>query len=172
MDNCSLRKHKTEKHGIPVPQTSSSPNNDTRIKTYTGYCGLCHIAYPVNQNSTLEDHLKSNQHMNNIKAKQFKNVLAAQQEESLREATALDISNINFDHEETVVKKEEIIKEEETYLSEAGPSKDISNINSTDMTTKITQSQDLYKCYICDKNFNQYDLEIHFVTDHVNEEIL
>ena len=99
------------------------------------------------------------QHEINVKAKQLKNVLAAQQDEVLREATALYISNISFDYKETVVKKEEMeIKEEEEeeppkpYLSEAGPS----NLNSG-MTSK---------CYICDKNFNQYDLEVHFVTDH------
>merc|ERR1712141_900065 len=68
--------------------TYSSQNNDTDIKTYTGYCNLCKIAYPINQNSTLVDHFKSNQHQTNLKAKHFKNVLAAQQDEDLREATA------------------------------------------------------------------------------------
>ena len=115
----------------------------------------------------------SNQHKNNVKEKQLKNVLIAQQDESFREATALDTSNISFDYEETTVKQEKVkmeIKEEippKSYLLEAGPS----NLNA-DVKTENTQSQELFKCYICDKNFNQYDLEIHFVTDHNSEELL
>lgn len=143
---------------LSKPSTSkrinSSQNNDAKSTTaYTGYCGLCKIAYPINQSSTLVDHFKSNQHQTNLKAKHLKNVLATQQDEDLREATALDISNINFDYEETIVMKEEemefVVKKEETmdikeeekfptsYLSEAGPS----NLNSD--TTKNTPAPTL-----------------------------
>ena len=171
--NSNVVENEKSEHNKIQANSSSQSNDTTRTTAYTGYCGLCKIAYPINQNTTLVDHFMSNQHKNNVKEKQLKNVLIAQQDESFREATALDTSNISFDYEETTVKQEKVkmeIKEEippKSYLLEAGPS----NLNA-DVKTENTQSQELFKCYICDKNFNQYDLEIHFVTDHNSEELL
>ena len=94
--------------------------------------------------------------------------------EEIRVAEALDTSGISFDHEDTVLKEEVIIKEEEDLKPNlsviAGPSQESSFISDT--TVKDTQSADLYECHVCNKHFNQYDLELHFVTHHSLEEML
>ena len=93
--------------------------------------------------------------------------------EEKRVAEALDTSGISFEHDETVMKQEVGIKEEKeskpNILIEAGPSKESNN--TCDITVKTTQNIDLFKCHVCDQHFNQYDLELHFVTDHIDEEL-
>ena len=129
----------------------------------------------------------SNEHMNNLQEKGLKDISTPQLTseisrivtslsvaEEKRVAEALNTSGISFELDETVLKQEVGIKEEKeskpNILVEAGPSKE-SNYAS-DITTKNTQNVDLFKCHVCDKHFNQYDLELHFVTDHLDEELL
>ena len=93
--------------------------------------------------STIEDHFKSARHIVNEKL-----TLALQaQEEEIRVAEALDTSGITFDHEETVLKEEVIIKEEEEFKPNlsviAGPSQE--SDFASDTTVKDTQSVDLYE---------------------------
>ena len=130
--------------------------------------------------------LSNDHHMINLNEKRLKDISTPQLTseisrivttlsvaEEMRVVDALDTSGISFDNEETVLKQEVGIKEEQEIkpnLSvEAGPSKD-SDFTS-DITVKNTQNVDLYKCHVCNKHFNQYDLELHFVTDHMDEEI-
>ena len=151
--------------------TIASASTTTSTLKCNWYCDLCKLAYMIDDGSTLEDHFKSARHIVNEKL-----TLALQaQEEERRVAEALDTSGITFDHEETVLKEEVIIKEEEEEFKPnlsvvAGPSQE--SDFASDTTVKDTQSVDLYECHVCNKHFNQYDLELHFLTHHSLEEML
>ena len=152
------------------PTTIASASTTTSTLKCNWYCNLCKLAYMIDDGSTLEDHFKSARHIVNAKL-----ALALQaQEEERRVAEALDTSGITFDHEETVLKEEVIIKEEEEFKPNlsvvAGPSEE--SDFASDTTVKDTQSVDLYECHVCNKHFNQYDLELHFLTHHSLEEML
>ena len=140
--------------------------------------------------SSSNEHIGALERMINMKEKGLKDISTPQLageisrivttlsvSEEMRVAEALDISDISFGHEETVLKEEVGINEEEEEfkpnLSEAGPSKKSNfTTDDTDSTVKNTQSVDLYECHVCNKHFNQYDLELHFVTHHSLEEML